>query len=41
MPKTLIKSWLHSNKQKLKVKQKLIKGKTTLPPHLLKQNFII
>ena len=34
MPKTLIKSRLHSNKQKTKIKQEIINTKSNLPPHL-------
>ena len=34
MPKTLIKSRLHSNKHKLKIKQELDKSKSNLPPNL-------
>ena len=34
MPKTLIKSRLHSNKHKLKIKQELYITKTYLPPNL-------
>ena len=34
MPRTLIKSRLHSNKNKPKIKQELIKIKSNLPPHL-------
>ena len=33
MPKTLIKSRLHSNKQKPKIKQELNNTKTALPPN--------
>ena len=33
MPRTLIKSRLHSNKQKPKIKQGM-NNKTNLPPHL-------
>ena len=32
MPKTLIKSRLHSNKQKPKIKQEI--NKSNLPPHI-------
>ena len=34
MPKTLIKSRLHSNKNKPKIKQEINNTKTTLPPNL-------
>ena len=34
MPKTLIKSRLHSNKQKPKNKQEINNTKSNLPPHL-------
>ena len=34
MPKTLIKSRLHSNKQKSKVKQEVNFTKSNLPPHI-------
>ena len=34
MPKTLIKSRLHSNKHKPKIKQEIYHTKTNLPPHL-------
>ena len=34
MPETLIKSRIHSNKQKLKIKAELISTKSNLPPHL-------
>ena len=34
MSKTLIKSRLHSNKQKTKVKQEINNTKSNLPPHL-------
>ena len=34
MPKTLIKSRLHSNKHKPKIKQEINKTKSTLPPNL-------
>ena len=34
MPKPLIKSRLHSNKQKPKIKQEINNTKWTLPPHL-------
>ena len=34
MPKTLIKSRLHSNKHKPKIKQEPNKIKSTLPPNL-------
>ena len=34
MSKTLIKSRLHSNKQKFKYKPKMSRPKSTLPPHL-------
>ena len=42
MPKTLIKSRLHSNKNKPKIKQELKNTKSTLPPHLqsFKQNLL-
>ena len=42
MPKTLIKSRLHSNKHKPKIKQELNITKSNLPPHLqpLKQKII-
>ena len=33
MPKTLIKSRLHSNKHKLKIKQAENNTKSNLPPH--------
>ena len=36
MPKTLIKSRLHSNKQKPKIKQEINNTKSNLPPHLEK-----
>ena len=32
MPKTLIKSWLHSNKHKPNSKQEVNKTKSNLPP---------
>ena len=35
MPKTIIKSRLHSNKQKPKIKQEINNTKSNLPPHLL------
>ena len=34
MPKTLIKSRLHPNKNKPKIKQEYNKTKSNLPPHL-------
>ena len=34
MPRTLIKSRLHSNKQKIKIKQEVNKTQSNLPPHL-------
>ena len=34
MPKILIKSRLHSNKQKPKIKQEIKNTKSNLPPHL-------
>ena len=34
MPKTLIKSRLHSNKQKPKIKQEINNTKSNLPPNL-------
>ena len=34
MPKTLIKSRLHSNKHKPKIKQELNNTKTNIPPHI-------
>ena len=34
MPRTLIKSSLHSNKQKIKNKPELNNNKSILPPHL-------
>ena len=34
MPRTLIKSRLHSNKQKPAIKQEPDKTKSNLPPHL-------
>ena len=34
MPRTLIKSRLHSNKQKTKTKQELNSTKSNLPPNL-------
>ena len=34
MPRTLIKSRLHSNKPKSKIKQELNNNKSNLPPHL-------
>ena len=34
MPKTLIKSRLHSNKHKPKIKQEINYTKSTLPPNL-------
>ena len=36
MPKTLIKSRLHSDKQKPKIKQEVKITKSNLPPHLQK-----
>ena len=41
MPKTLIKSRLHSNKHKPKMKQARNNTKSNLPPHLqiFKQNY--
>ena len=36
MPKTLIKSRLHSNKQKAKIKQEYNNIKSNSPPHLQK-----
>ena len=36
MPKTLIKSRLHSNKQKTKIKHEVNNSKSKLPPHLQK-----
>ena len=35
MPKTIIKSRLHSNKHKSKIKQEVNNTKSTLPPYLL------
>ena len=42
MPKTLIKSILHSNKHKPKVKQEYNKTQSNLPPNLqlFKQNLL-
>ena len=34
MPKTIIKSRLHSNKQKIKYKPEMNRTKSKLPPHL-------
>ena len=34
MPKTLIKSRLHPNKNKPKIKQEIINTKSTIPPNL-------
>ena len=34
MPKTLIKSRLHSNKHQPKIKQEINNTKSNLPPHL-------
>ena len=34
MPKTLIKSRLHSKKHKPKIKQEMYNSKSNLPPHL-------
>ena len=34
MPRTLIKSRLHSNKQKPKIKQEVNNTKSSLPPHI-------
>ena len=34
MPRTLMKSRLHSNKQKPKIKQEINNTKYNLPPHL-------
>ena len=34
MPKTLIKSRLHSNKYKPEIKQKVNNTKSNLPPHI-------
>ena len=34
MPKTLIKSRLHSNKHKPKIKQEVINTKSNLPPNI-------
>ena len=34
MPKTIIKSRLHSNKHKPKIKREIINAKSNLPPHL-------
>ena len=33
MPRTLIKSKLHSYKQKTKIKQEIINTKSNIPPH--------
>ena len=42
MPRTLIKSRLHSNKQRPKIKHESDKTKSKLPPHLqsFKQKFL-
>ena len=42
MPKTLMKSRLHSNKQKPKIKKEMNNIKSSLPPHLqtLKQKLL-
>ena len=42
MPRTIIKSRLHSNKQKPKIKQESDKTKSNLPPHIqsFKQKFL-
>ena len=42
MPKTLIKSRLHPNKNKPKIKQEMYRTKSNLPPNLLssKQNLL-
>ena len=42
MPRTLIKSRLHSNKQKPKIKQEVDNTKSNLPPHFqtFKQKFL-
>ena len=34
MPRTLIKSRLHPNKKKIKIKQEINDTKSNLPPHL-------
>ena len=34
MPRTLIKSRLHANKEKIKIKQEINDTKSNLPPHL-------
>ena len=34
MPRTLIKSRLHPNKEKIKIKQEVNNTKSNLPPHL-------
>ena len=34
MPRTLIKSRLHPNKEKIKIKQEMNDTKSNLPPHL-------
>ena len=34
MPRTLLKSRLHSNENKLKIKQEVNDTKSNLPPHL-------
>ena len=34
MPRTLMKSRLHSNKQKPKIKEEMNNTKSNLPPHL-------
>ena len=36
MPRTIIKSRLHSNKHKPKIKQEINSTKSNLPPHLQK-----
>ena len=43
MPKTLIKSRLHSNKHKPKIKQEYNNTKSNLPPHIqtFKQKLIL
>ena len=42
MPRTLIKSRLHPNKHKPKIKQEIINTKSNLPPYLqtFKQKFL-
>ena len=42
MPRTLMKSRLHSNKHKPKIKQEINNTKSNLPPHLqtFKQKFL-